>query len=103
VADELLLSPGQVRIARIATGLVLAMLTLGTVVALVTYPSWQLGLALVCVLAAAPLALLLPGRMRAPLQPGVPARAYLASAGLAVGAVALIAAAGVLFSQAPIR
>ncbi len=97
-----LLSAGQVRLARTATALVMGLLVLGVTVALITYPSWQLGLALALVVAAAVGAMLLPGRMLAPLQQGVPASAYLASAGLALLVVALVVVAGVLFSQAPI-
>lgn len=99
---EKLLSDGQVRLVRTAVALVMGLLVLGVTVALLTYPSWQLGLALALVLVAAVAAVLLPSRMLAPLQQGVPASAYLPSAGLALLVVALVVGAGLLFSQAPI-
>jgi len=101
VPDKLL-TDGQVRLVRTTTALVMGLLVLGVTVALLTYPSRQLGLALALVVAAAVGAVLLPGRMLAPLQHGVPASAYLPSAGLALLVVALVVVAGVLFSQAPI-
>jgi len=51
VPDKLL-SDGQVRLVRTTTALVMGLLVLGVTVALLTYPSQQLGLALALVVVA---------------------------------------------------
>jgi hypothetical protein len=102
VPAEKFLSPRQVWIARFLMGLMMAMITFGIAGALVIHPSWQLWLSLACVVAAIPIALVLPGRMVAPFQPGVPASAYLADVGLVLAFLALFTAGAILFSLAPI-
>lgn len=97
-----LLSPGQLRFVRVASVSVLGMLLFGVVIAMATYPSWQLLVATVCVAAPIPIMWIGLGRQLAPLNAGTSARAYLLSAVPAVAALALLAAAGWMFALAPI-
>ena len=78
------------------------LVALATLAALLAYPSWQLALAAVCMVALVPVWYVVLGSMLAPFAPGVSAGSYLAGAGWAVLGVALFVAGGLMFSTAPV-
>lgn len=95
-------SPQRVRVLRLSLTAIFGMLALGVVLALVTYPSWQLAVAAVCTIAVVPLAWVAVGSQLSLFAPGATAGQHLRSAAPAVVAVVLLVAGALLFSQAPI-
>lgn len=96
-------NPSQLRFARAALVAIVGMVLFGLIVTTVTYPSWQTGVATVCVAAIIPILWVGLRRRPAPLDPGTSATAHLASAVPAVAALGLFAIAGWLLSIAPIE
>ncbi len=94
-------SPQQVRVLRASLTAIFGMLALGVVLALVTYPSWQLAVATACTVAGVPLAWVAVGAQLSLFAPGAKAGQHLRSAGPAVLAVVLLVIGALMFSQAP--
>lgn len=97
-----LLTGRRLALARAVSVAVLGLLTFGVLVALVTYPSWQLALALVCLLPCPVILWVSMPTWIAPFAPGVPAGAYLRTFVPPVVVVALVTLGGLLLSVAPI-
>jgi hypothetical protein len=94
--------PNARRFVRIAAVSILGMLPFGVVIALLAYPSWQLGVSAVCVIATLPIVWVGLKREPRPYTPGVSSRDYLRGAAPAVVAITLLALGSWLFSMAPI-
>ncbi|WP_282946499.1 hypothetical protein [Cellulomonas endometrii] len=102
MTDAQLLTGSRLRTARIISVGILAVVAIGTIFALLTYPSWQLGLAAACVIPCPFIVWFGLRRWLAPLAPGVRASTYLRSAVPPVLVIALLALGGWLLSSAPI-
>jgi len=101
VTDAQLLTGSRLRAARVVGVATLTLIAVGTLLALLAYPSWQLALAAACVV---PCPVVVWFGLRAWLAPfarGVPAGAYLRSAAAPVLVVLLLAVGGWLLSTAP--
>lgn len=101
MSTDRLFTPTQRRFVTAVVAGVLGLLALGVAVALLAYPSWRLALAAICVLAALPIAVVEVRTAPAPFRPGVPASAYVRSAALGLGVLALVALGGWLLSTSP--
>lgn len=102
MTDAQLLTGSRLRAARIVSVGILTAIALGTVVALLVYPSWQLSLAAVCVVPCPVILWFGLRRWTAPFAPGVRATAYLVSAVPPLLVIVLLALGGWLLSRAPI-
>ncbi|NNH06442.1 hypothetical protein [Cellulomonas fimi] len=96
-----LLTGRRLALARAVSVAVLGVLTFGVLVALVTYPSWQLALALVCLLPCPVIVWFSLPTWIPPFAPGVPAGAYVRSLVPPVMVLALVTLGGWLLSAAP--
>ncbi|GIG36225.1 hypothetical protein [Cellulomonas pakistanensis] len=102
MTEAQLLTGSRLRAARLISVGILSLVAVGTVFALVTYPSWQLALATLCVVPCPVILWFGLRRWLAPFAPGVRASTYLRSAVPPVLVIALLALGGWLLSIAPI-
>lgn len=92
--------PRRSRFIRVGTTVSVGMVLFGLLIALLTYPSWQIAVATALVAATIPILWVAQGRRFAPGS--ARAAQHLVTAGLFVAALLLFAVAGWLLSMAPI-